>query len=114
MGEMFPFENLMDTSYTNSAIYVPSEKPVQRIKEESAPYVTSSGIAMTVETVLLDKLNFDFLELIARTREVSELDIPDIFTLQPLKTQRIMVKVRSIRPAQFYYVGGDFEDDDEE
>lgn len=32
------------------------------------------------------------------------LEIPDVFDLRPLATQRITLLIREIRPARFYYV----------
>jgi hypothetical protein len=112
MGNLLTFDNPWDTSYSNSLFYTPSEKTYRSVKEASAPYLTASGTAATAETWLLDKLYFEFQELIARTQVISELDIPDVFTLRPLATQRITLKIREIKPAKFYYVK-DIDDDEE-
>jgi hypothetical protein len=32
------------------------------------------------------------------------LEVPDVFDLRPLSTQRITLRVREIHPAPFYYV----------
>ena len=112
MSELLAFNNYSDTSYSNSMLYTPSEKTYPSVKEESAPYIIASGTAATAETWLLDKLFFDFQELIARTQVTSELDIPDIFTLRPLTTQQITLQITEIKPAKFYYVP-DVDDDEE-
>jgi len=104
MSDQLTFNNNWDTSYSNYVLYAPSEKPHHVVKEESTPYALATGTAATAETWVLDKLFFDFQELIARTQIISELDIPDVFDLHALATQRITVKIREIKPAQFYYV----------
>lgn len=40
------------------------------------------------------------------------LEVPDIFDLHPLFTQRITLHIRQVRPAVFYYVS-DIDDLDE-
>lgn len=104
MPESLAFNNYWDTSYVSSVLYAPSEKPFRAVKEGSAPYIIATGTAATAETWLLDKLFFEFQELIARTQIISELDIPDVFTLRPLATQEITLQITEIKPARFYYV----------
>jgi hypothetical protein len=41
------------------------------------------------------------------TASESELDIPEVFELRPLSTQRVTVKVRNRGPARFYFVKDD-------
>ena len=36
--------------------------------------------------------------------ENEDFEIPDVFVLRPLVTQRITLLIREIRPARFYYV----------
>ena len=36
--------------------------------------------------------------------ENEDFEIPDVFDLRPLVTQRITLLIREIRPARFYYV----------
>lgn len=104
MAELLTFNKVWDTSYSNSLLYTPSEKTYRAVREEGAPYALATGTASTAETWLLDKLFFEFQELIARTQVISELDIPDIFTLRPLATQEITLQITEIKPARFYYV----------
>lgn len=110
MDDLLTFNKDWDTSYSNYMLYAPSEKTYRSVKEESAPYAT--GTAATVDAWLLDELFFEFQKLIARTQVISELDIPDVFDLRPLTTQRVTLKIREIKPAQFHYVR-DIDDDDE-
>jgi hypothetical protein len=112
MAESLAFNNYWDIGFSNSLLYAPSEKTFRNVKEERAPYIVASGIAATADTWALDELVLEFQELIARTQIISELDIPDVFTLRPLATQRITLKIREIKPAKFYYVK-DIDDDEE-
>ena len=112
MGELLAFDKYWDTSYSSSVSYTSPEKPRHNIQEERAPYVAAQHTAATVDVWRLDELFFEFQRMIARTQELSELDIPDIFTLRPLATQQITLEITEIKPARFYYVR-DMDDDDE-
>lgn len=41
------------------------------------------------------------------TTSMLELEIPEVFDLHPLSTQRILLKVVKDEPAPFYFVDGD-------
>ena len=112
MAESLAFNNYWDIGFSNSLLYAPSEKTFRSVREERTPYIVASGIAATVDTWALDELFLEFQELIARTQVISELDIPDVFDLRPLATQRVAVKIRDIKPAQFHYVR-DIDDDED-
>lgn len=45
------------------------------------------------------------LEVLMATR--SELEIPEVFELHPLSSQRVTVKVRNRGPAPFYFIDDD-------
>ncbi|MCL4527914.1 MAG: hypothetical protein M1282_00685 [Chloroflexi bacterium] len=106
MTESLAFNNYWDIGFSKSLLYAPFEKTYHSVKEVSAPYIVASGTATTVEAWLqdMDRLYNEFQELITRTKERSELDIPDIFTLRPLATQEITLQITEIKPARFYYV----------
>lgn len=44
--------------------------------------------------------------------QASELEIPEVFTLHPLSSHRVTVKVRKIEPARFYFVNEDIDLED--
>jgi hypothetical protein len=113
MGELLTFDKYWDTSYSNSISYIPSEKSRLHIKEEPATYLTAQRTAATADVWHWDELFFAFQQMVARTQEPSELDIPDIFTLRPLATQQITLQITAVKPARFYYVP-DMDDGDEE
>lgn len=106
MAESLAFHDHWDIGFSSSLLYAPAEKTYHGVKEVSAPYVVESGSAVTVETWLqeMDRWFFEIQELIAHTQNISELDIPDIFTLRPLATQEITLCITEIKPARFYYV----------
>ena len=50
-----------------------------------------------------DKLKVSEFTTILDTR-LDTTDIPDAFDLRPLSSERITLKMRELKPAQFYYV----------
>ena len=42
----------------------------------------------------------------------AEQEVPEVFDLQPLERRRVTLHVRSVRPAEFYFVDDGIEDAD--
>jgi len=81
--------------------------------EEKAPYlIQSTGTVYNTDLLQLEAMFTKFQQMATRVREY-ESEIPDVFDLRPLSSQRITLKIREINPAPFYYVA-DIDDNDEE
>lgn len=114
MSDIMAFNPTQDTSVFGRLLYSQSDKPRLVVEEEKAPYLLqSTGTVYNPDLWQLETIFSEFQELIARTQVMSELEIPDVFDLRPQATQRVTLKIREIKPAQFYYVR-DVDDDDEE
>ncbi len=109
MTELLPFTKYGDTSYSEAIPNIFARESRRSAREEPAPYLTAQRTVATEDIWRWDEL---FFPLIARTQEVSEPEIPEIFTLRPIATQRITVHITDIKPARFYYVP-DMDDDEE-
>jgi hypothetical protein len=46
-------------------------------------------------------------QLEALTTSEPELEIPEVFKLRPLSSQRVTAKVRKVEPARFYFIDDD-------
>ena len=114
MAELLASDTYWGTSYSNSLAYSSGEKLRLNIQEERAPYRSAQPTAQTADVWYWEKVFFEFQQMMARTQELSELDIPDIFTLRPISTQQIIVHITGIKPARFYYVPDMDDDDDDE
>ena len=113
MADIRISDHPQDTSIYGRLLYSQSDKPRFVVSEEKAPYlIQSTGTVYNPDLWQLEAIFTEFQELIARTRVISELDIPDIFTLRPLATQEITLQITEIKPARFYYVP-DLDDDEE-
>jgi hypothetical protein len=110
MIESLTFDKYSDTSYSTAIPNVFLGELQHRVREEPAPYLTAQRTVATDDIWHWEEL---FFPLIARTQELSEPEIPEIFTLRPIATQRITLKIREIKIAQFRYVR-DIDDDDKE
>ncbi len=112
MGDLMTFNRFGDTSYFGSSLYSRTNEPRSAVMEEKRPYLISHSTATVNNTDLwqLETLFMEFQQMALRVQKYEE-EIPDIFDLRPLATQRITVKIREIKRAQFYYVP-DFDDED--
>ena len=110
MAESLTFDKYLDTSYSTAIPNIFAGESRRSIREEPVPYLTAQRTVATEDIWRWDEL---FFPLIARTQDLSEPEIPEIFTLRPIATQRITLKIREIKTAQFRYVR-DMDDDDEE
>lgn len=113
MTELLPFTKYGDTSYSEAIPNIFARESRRSAREEPAPYLTTQRTVATDDIRRWDELFFAFQQIIARAQELPEPEIPEVFDLRPLSSQRIIVKIREIKPAQFYYVT-DMDDDGEE
>lgn len=107
------YDRSQDTSIFGRLLYSQSDKPRFVVMEEKEPYlIQSTGTVYSTDLWQLDAMFTEFQQMTSRVQE-HETEIPDVFDLRPLSSQRITLKIRDIKPAQFYYVR-DIDDDDEE
>ena len=105
------YDRSQDTSIFGRSLYSQSDKPRFVVIEEKAPYlIQSTGTVYSTDLWQLEAMFTEFQQMALRVQKYEE-EIPDIFDLRPLATQRITVKIREIKRAQFYYVP-DFDDED--
>lgn len=82
----------------------------------SIPDETSIGGYIPIKTSIfadkaaweLERKIFEAIQrLAALTEDRSELEIPEVFTLRPLSSQRVTVQIRKVEPARFCFVDED-------
>jgi hypothetical protein len=106
------YDRSQDTSIYGRLLYSQADKPRFVVTEEKAPYlIQSTGTVYSTELWQLDAIFTEFQQMVLRVQEYEE-EIPDVFDLRPLSSQRVTLKIRNIKPAQFYYVT-DIDDDEE-
>jgi hypothetical protein len=111
MDDAMMFDRSQDTSIFGGLLYSQSSKPRLVVIEEKAPYlIQSTGTVNNTDLWRLEEMFMEFQQMAWRV-QAYEAEIPDVFDLRPLSSQRVMLKIREVKPASFYFVSGN---DDEE
>jgi hypothetical protein len=112
MTELITFLDYSDTSIfgklfnslgSGKRIYAETENLLQT--QQDTATVTSADFLKIQELLL------EFQQTRERIKEVTEFDIPEVFDLRPLSSQRITLNIRETKSASFYFVA---ESDDTE
>ena len=113
MGETMLFDRELDTSVFGGSLYAQSSKSHKNVSEDRTPYAATlnTSVASVTDLWRLEALFMEFQQMVARVQEY-ETEIPDVFDLRPLSSQRITLKIKDIKPAQFYFIP-DMDDNEE-
>ncbi len=71
---------------------------------------SQAGSSTRMDVRELDRRLDQVFEVLAVLR--AEHEVPEVFNLEPVERQRVTLHVRSVRPAEFYFVDDGIEDVD--
>jgi hypothetical protein len=113
MAEFLTFEEYADTSVFGK-LFNPlgARRRVYTENEDARPVRQDTATIASADFLKIQELLLEFQQTVARVEGFTELDIPEVFDLRPLSSQRITLTIRESKPASFYFVAesDDIED----
>ena len=94
-----------DTSVTGKLLGLFSHKTQMRVNEDNIRQINPDmTTATSVDLLTFQQMLLDYKQTEERVEELGILEIPDVFNLKPLSSQRVTFTVRETKPASFYFI----------
>ncbi|MFZ5821929.1 MAG: hypothetical protein ACOYYJ_18725 [Chloroflexota bacterium] len=105
MAELLAFLDYADTSvYGKLFDPVSSRRHVYTDNEDFRSFRQDTATIANPDFLKIQELLLEFQRTVTRVEKFTEFDIPDVFELKPLESQRIALTIRETKPANFYFV----------